>query len=114
MPLLRFYQACGFIILKLTSVHHGSEPWFELSQDMKKKSTQYQVDAFCANGPFSGNPAAVVLIEGRDDIDEVWMQNMATENNLAETAFLKRTGDKDTDFELQWFTPTAEGKKAGS
>src|SRR5258706_5121231 len=50
----------------------------------------YQVDAFTAV-PFGGNPAAVcILPEARD---EVWMQHVAAEMNLAETAFLERRDD---------------------
>lgn len=62
----------------------------------------YQVDAF-AERPFAGNPAAVCLLsEARDD---AWMQSVASEMNLAETAFLLR---RDDHFSLRWFTPTVE------
>ena len=62
-----------------------------------------QVDAF-TNRPFSGNPAAVcVLTEARP---EPWMQNVAREMNLSETAFLVPTDDGG--FHLRWFTPAAE------
>lgn len=61
-----------------------------------------QVDAF-ADRPFTGNPAAVcVLDEPRDD---AWMQAVAMEMNLSETAFLHRRGD---DWDLRWFTPAVE------
>lgn len=61
-----------------------------------------QVDAF-ADRPFAGNPAAVcVLPETRG---EEWMQAVAREMNLSETAFLVREGDA---FRLRWFTPTVE------
>jgi PhzF family phenazine biosynthesis protein len=61
-----------------------------------------QVDAFTTT-PFAGNPAAVcVLTEPRD---EVWMQHVAREMNLAETAFLRPRSD---GFDLRWFTPTVE------
>ncbi|MEO7650100.1 MAG: PhzF family phenazine biosynthesis protein [Bryobacteraceae bacterium] len=61
-----------------------------------------QVDAFTAE-PFHGNPAAVcVLPEPRD---AGWMQAVATEMNLSETAFLVREGDS---FRLRWFTPAVE------
>ena len=65
-----------------------------------------QVDAFTST-PFAGNPAAVcVLTESRDDR---WMQQVATEMNLAETAFVRaRAGARDAGFDLRWFTPTAE------
>jgi PhzF family phenazine biosynthesis protein len=61
-----------------------------------------QVDAFTAT-PFAGNPAAVcVLPEMRD---ERWMQDVAREMNLSETAFLTRQAD---GFDLRWFTPAVE------
>ena len=61
-----------------------------------------QVDAFTSE-PFAGNPAAVcVLPEARD---EAWMQHVAREMNLAETAFLLRRSD---GWGLRWFTPVAE------
>lgn len=62
----------------------------------------FQVDAF-TNTPFSGNPAAVcVLPKARD---EQWMQHVAQEMNLSETAFLLRQAD---GFNLRWFTPAVE------
>jgi len=60
------------------------------------------IDAF-ADGPFTGNPAAVMLLDApRDD---GWMQRVAMEMNQAETAFLLR---QEGDFSLRWFTPKAE------
>jgi predicted PhzF superfamily epimerase YddE/YHI9 len=62
----------------------------------------YTVDAF-TDRPFAGNPAAVCLLDGpRDD---AWMQRVAAEMNLSETAFLLPEGDS---FRLRWFTPTVE------
>lgn len=58
---------------------------------------QIQVDAF-AEVPFSGNPAAVIF-EHRDD---VWMQNVAMENNLAETSFVALMPDKPHTYALRW------------
>jgi PhzF family phenazine biosynthesis protein len=61
-----------------------------------------QVDAF-TNKPFAGNPAAVcILPEPRDDR---WMQDVAREMNLSETAFLVKQPD---GFSLRWFTPAIE------
>ena len=62
----------------------------------------YQVDAFTEK-PFAGNPAAVCLLSAARD--EAWMQAVAREMNLSETAFLHPRGD---DFDLRWFTPAAE------
>jgi predicted PhzF superfamily epimerase YddE/YHI9 len=67
--------------------------------------SMFQVDAF-ADRPFSGNPAAVLILDTW--LDEALMQAIAAENNLAETAFAcRRDGDGDT-FDLRWFTPTTE------
>ncbi len=63
----------------------------------------FQVDAFC-DRPFHGNPAAVCLLEQPAAAD--WMQAVATEMNLAETAFLRPLGDGE--WQLRWFTPTVE------
>jgi len=61
-----------------------------------------QVDAF-TDRPFSGNPAAVcILSETRSD---EWMQSVAAEMNLSETAFLLPQED---GFDLRWFTPAVE------
>jgi PhzF family phenazine biosynthesis protein len=61
-----------------------------------------QVDAFTSR-PFAGNPAAVcILPEPRPD---AWMQHVAEEMNLSETAFLVKQAD---GFNLRWFTPAVE------
>ncbi len=62
----------------------------------------YQVDAFTSQ-LFGGNPAAVCLLD--QWLEDALMQLIAAENNLAETAFVVRTGDQ---FEIRWFTPTLE------
>lgn len=60
------------------------------------------VDAF-ADKPFTGNPAAVVFLDGpRDD---AWRQAVAAEFNLSETAFVESEGSA---FRLRWFTPVVE------
>jgi len=62
----------------------------------------FQVDAF-TDQAFHGNPAAVcILSEPRHDR---WMQDVAAEMNLSETAFLLK---EDDGFRLRWFTPTVE------
>ena len=61
-----------------------------------------QVDAF-TDRPFLGNPAAVCVLSKA--ADSAWMQQVAREMNLAETAFLVRQQD---GFSLRWFTPTIE------
>jgi PhzF family phenazine biosynthesis protein len=62
----------------------------------------FQVDAF-TDKPFSGNPAAVCILP--KPRDETWMQNVAREMNLSETAFLHKQED---GFSLRWFTPSVE------
>ncbi len=62
-----------------------------------------QVDAF-TNRPFAGNPAAVCVLDG--PVDPAWMQHVAAEMNLAETAFLVPDGQET--YSLRWFTPAVE------
>lgn len=64
----------------------------------------YQVDAFSGE-PFKGNPAAVCLLE--DPAPDAWMQALAAEMNLSETAFLLPESKKDV-WSLRWFTPATE------
>jgi PhzF family phenazine biosynthesis protein len=62
----------------------------------------FQADAF-TDRAFAGNPAAVCLLtEPRDDM---WMQNLAREMNLSETAFLRK---REQGYDLRWFTPAVE------
>lgn len=65
----------------------------------------FQIDAF-ADRPFTGNPAAVILLDAW--LDDAVLQAIAAENNLAETAFLVPDASGDADHELRWFTPTVE------
>lgn len=60
------------------------------------------VDAF-TDAPFSGNPAAVCVLPGPRE--EPWMQHVAREMNLSETAFLY---PEDGGYRLRWFTPSLE------
>ena len=62
----------------------------------------WQVDAF-TNRPFGGNPAAVCWLE--TEAESGWMQAVAAEMNLSETAFVRPQSD---GHELRWFTPTME------
>ena len=70
-------------------------------------TTIFQVDAFTAT-PFAGNPAAVCVLDNA--ADEAWMQAVAAEMNLSETAFLVA---RDGGWDLRWFTPTVEVKLCG-
>jgi PhzF family phenazine biosynthesis protein len=62
----------------------------------------FQVDAF-TDRAFAGNPAAVCLLERA--AEATWMQSVAAEMNLSETAFVRGIGN---GFELRWFTPKTE------
>lgn len=66
------------------------------------KQTVVQVDAF-TNQPFAGNPAAVCVLPAAQTAE--WMQQVAQEMNLSETAFLVPRAD---GFDLRWFTPAVE------
>jgi PhzF family phenazine biosynthesis protein len=70
----------------------------------------FQVDAF-AEMPLTGNPAAVMPLERW--LDDDLLQRIASENNLAETAFTVPSERDDADFDLRWFTPTVEMKMCG-
>ena len=63
------------------------------------------VDAF-TNEPFRGNPAAVCLLDA--PAEPAWMQAVAAEMNLSETAFAVTAADGSGCLGLRWFTPTAE------
>ena len=119
--------------MALSNVTHGQESWFELTLELKclRSIIQYQVDAFTkkdAQGDpvrFSGNPAAVILQSLKEEI----MQQIAMENNLAETAFIspifgdncyeQHTIHKDNatnneaHFNIRWFTPCCEIELCG-
>ena len=69
--------------------------------------TMYQVDAF-TSALFRGNPAAVLVLD--DWLPEATMQNIAAENNLAETAFVRPNG---SGWDLRWFTPVHEAPFCG-
>lgn len=66
------------------------------------KTKIYQVDAF-TNELFGGNPAAVCPLD--EWLSEELMQQIAMENNLAETAFYVKDGEQ---YHIRWFTPTVE------
>ncbi|PQV63593.1 phenazine biosynthesis protein PhzF family [Abditibacterium utsteinense] len=72
------------------------------------------VDAFIGNlaaRPLRGNPAAVVHLPAPRDA--AWMQGVAAEMNLSETAFVVTKNEGETDFDLRWFTPFCEVKLCG-
>ena len=61
----------------------------------------YYIDAF-TDRLFSGNPAAVIFSQLND---EKLMQNIAAENNLSETAFIREEND---EYHIRWFAPLCE------
>jgi PhzF family phenazine biosynthesis protein len=69
----------------------------------------YQADAFTSR-VFGGNPAAVVSLQTW--LSDATMQNIAAENNLAETAFIVPTGG-ESDYHIRWFTPSLEVQLCG-
>lgn len=68
---------------------------------------QYIVDAF-TDKPFHGNPAAVCVMDRW--LSDATMQAIAAENNLAETAFVVKEGDR---YRIRWFTPMTEEELCG-
>jgi PhzF family phenazine biosynthesis protein len=70
----------------------------------------FQIDAF-AEGPFRGNPAAVCLLEAPRDA--AFMQSMAAEMNLSETAYVWASAGDRERFHIRWFTPQVEVSLCG-
>jgi PhzF family phenazine biosynthesis protein len=71
------------------------------------------IDAF-SDRPFGGNPAAVCLLDAGGWPDEAWMQQVAAEMNLSETAFAHPHAEPaDADWALRWFTPAVETNLCG-
>jgi PhzF family phenazine biosynthesis protein len=79
----------------------------EAFEEEKMSLPIFQVDAF-TDRLFTGNPAAVVLLEGQRE--SAWMQTVAAEMNLSETAFVHPL---QGGFHLQWFTPATEVELCG-
>jgi predicted PhzF superfamily epimerase YddE/YHI9/GNAT superfamily N-acetyltransferase len=122
--LLSFYVDCGFSVTRPSPISHGSDTWYELELDLasqrnvREGNPCYVVDAFAADGDCAGNPAAVVVLDG--DRDSRWMQRVALEFNLSETAFLVRhslvvdeensidSSDNELAYTIRYFTPTTE------
>lgn len=77
---------------------------------MPQSVPYWHADAF-ATEPFSGNQAAVMILEEWPD-DSV-LQAIGAENNFAETAFLVNDETGEADWELRWFTPTVEIRLCG-
>ena len=117
--LLAFYVQCGFTVVRPSPIVHGQELWYELVQDLPspKQPPCFVVDAFCAPSSQrgTGNPAAVVLLD--DAADDTWMQQVAAEFNLSETAFVWQPSNEDASsqnvFCIRYFTPTTQVNLCG-
>jgi predicted PhzF superfamily epimerase YddE/YHI9 len=68
------------------------------------------VDAF-TDKPFTGNPAAVVMLDEEPPDD--WMAAVGRETNVSDTGFVIREELSDADFRLRWFTPVVEADLCG-
>jgi len=74
---------------------------------VQKVIKKYQIDAFTST-LFRGNPAAVCVLDKW--LEDILLQQIATEHNLSETAFIIPKNDQ---YEIRWFTPTMEVKLCG-
>lgn len=128
--LLTFYIHCGFQVVRPSPIVHGRELWYELSADVNRLADRpgipcFVVDAFSdPDQAGTGNPAAVVVLKEADLESESlmrWMQIVAAEFNLSETAFVvPRVGNEAGDdngesedenelhYSIRYFTPTVE------
>ncbi len=69
---------------------------------MSKSKLIYQVDAF-TDQPFKGNPAGICILE--KEMPDEWMQNVAMEMNLSETAFVMKSNN---EYLIRFFSPESE------
>jgi predicted PhzF superfamily epimerase YddE/YHI9/ribosomal protein S18 acetylase RimI-like enzyme len=124
--MLTFYIHCGFQVVRPSAIVHGADPWYDLELDLRQQKDEtngvpcFIVDAFVdPDQTGSGNPAAIVLLkEGTPMDDEVtgtYMQAVAAEFNLSETAFLvpmtdvpKTTETKELHYSIRFYTPTKQ------
>jgi PhzF family phenazine biosynthesis protein len=77
-----------------------------LVKPLPPKLPSAHCDAFTST-PYSGNPACVVLLPPSEFPDDIWMQKVANEMHLSETAFLVPRKEPSS-YDLRWFTPTDE------
>lgn len=107
--LLPFYVSAGFTVVRPSPIVHGQEQWFDLEMDL---GLSYSImDAFVVNQQAgSGNPAAIVVLPRDYSADDAWLQRVAREFNLSETAFLWPTS-KEPEFpayRIRYFSPQCE------
>jgi predicted PhzF superfamily epimerase YddE/YHI9/ribosomal protein S18 acetylase RimI-like enzyme len=122
--LFLLYIKAGFAVMRPSAVVHGKEQWYELeyplvdtnsllSEPQENHPAYWVLDAFADphQRGGTGNPAAVVpLARPTEDDDEAmlqWMQCVAQEFNLSETAFVWPT-ETDMHYQIRYFTPTTE------
>lgn len=119
--LLKFYRNCGFCVIGLSEIVHGKDPWFDLTLNLDEETRRekfWVVDSF-AEHHGEGNPAAVVLTKKEFigvDKGRRWMQMVAQEFNLSETAFIARLtsaptcseNDNTVHYSIRFFSPTVE------
>ena len=107
--LLGFYIHCGFNVEKESVIVHGKDKWYDLRMTLLSKTQYFIVDSFSIsndndyNG--TGNPAAVVIMnESIDKTSRSWMQKIAAEFNLSETAFLWKQQNQ-MHYDIRYYTP---------
>ena len=88
--------------MELMAVIAGLEALVRPCRVKLYSDSKYVVDAF-TDTVIGGNPAAVCLLDAFPE--DKWMQKIAQENHLSETAFLVK---KEGDYDLRWFTPGGE------
>lgn len=117
--LLPYYVKCGFSVLRISNIKHGTEgQWFHL--EMSKVSSKiaardcWVVDAFTET-PGRGNPAAVVLVDGLPiDEQREWCQRVAREFNHSETAFVWKIPPGEDDDEEAAVSSLSDFKRMDS
>ena len=116
--LLPYYVKCGFAVQCLSSIIHGEELWFHLEMDVRldKGLSCWIVDSF-TDTPGCGNPAAIVLLpystNPENEETRAWMQRVAKEFNLSETAFVWPQSESNElrqklFYSIRYYTPTVE------
>jgi ribosomal protein S18 acetylase RimI-like enzyme len=109
--LLALYVNVGFKVLGPSPIVHGKETWFDLQMTLVDVSLPcFIVNAFCSDRPGSGNPAAVVVFSAMDhpkQNDQAWMQRVAAQFNLSETAFVWPQSEPSV-YEIRYFTPQVQ------
>ena len=112
---MAFYVKCGFAVVRMSPVAFNQATDLELVFDCTaaRQLSVVVVDAF-ATTPYEGNPAAVVVLSCRQfDAPgvEKWMQQVAMERNLSETAYVAPLSEAhvgQNEYRLRWFTPGRE------